>query len=87
MYNGRMKRALFLLSAGLAAASLQGQAQAPNPVTTGKAYKFEAVTSGVYYATSTGSMVTGSNNVAIVGDRKDHSTRELFESIRKAPHV
>jgi rfaE bifunctional protein nucleotidyltransferase chain/domain len=25
--------------------------------------------------------------VAIVGDRKDHSTRELFESIRKAPHV
>jgi cyclase len=69
MYNGRMKRPLFLLSAGLAAASLQGQAQAPNPVTTGKAYKFEAVTSGVYYATSTGSMVTGSNNVAIVGDR------------------
>jgi D-glycero-beta-D-manno-heptose 1-phosphate adenylyltransferase len=25
--------------------------------------------------------------VAIVGDRKDHSTRELLESIRKAPHV
>jgi len=24
--------------------------------------------------------------VAIVGDRKDHSTRALFESIRKAPH-
>jgi D-glycero-beta-D-manno-heptose 1-phosphate adenylyltransferase len=24
--------------------------------------------------------------VAIVGDPKDHSTRELFESIRKAPH-
>jgi rfaE bifunctional protein nucleotidyltransferase chain/domain len=24
--------------------------------------------------------------VAIVGDRKDHSTRELLESIRKAPH-
>jgi rfaE bifunctional protein nucleotidyltransferase chain/domain len=25
--------------------------------------------------------------VAIVGDPKDHSTRELLESIRKAPHV
>src|SRR4051812_27614082 len=43
--------------------------QTPLSVTTGKAYKFEAVAPGVYYATSTGSMVTGSNNVAIVGDR------------------
>lgn len=25
--------------------------------------------------------------VAIVGDPKDHSTRDLFESVRKAPHV
>ena len=25
--------------------------------------------------------------VAIVGDRKDHSTRELLDSIRKAPHA
>jgi bifunctional ADP-heptose synthase (sugar kinase/adenylyltransferase) len=25
--------------------------------------------------------------VAIVGDPKDHSTRELIESIRKAPHA
>ncbi len=25
--------------------------------------------------------------VAIVGDRKDHSTRELLETIRKAPHA
>jgi len=25
--------------------------------------------------------------VAIVGDSKDHSTRELFESVRKAPHA
>src|SRR6266404_1158168 len=25
-------------------------------------------------------------HVAIVGDPKDHSTRELLESIRKAPH-
>jgi cyclase len=57
-----MKHALLLL-----AAMLLGQTS--YPVTTGKAYKFEAVAPGVYYATSTGSMVTGSNNVAIVGDR------------------
>ena len=38
-------------------------------ITAGKAYKFEKVADGVFYATATGSMVTGSNNVAIVGDR------------------
>jgi glyoxylase-like metal-dependent hydrolase (beta-lactamase superfamily II) len=43
--------------------------QSPYPVTTGKAYKFEKIAEGVYYATATGSMVTGSNNVLIVGDR------------------
>src|SRR5438132_9960165 len=43
--------------------------QAPNPVTTGKAYKFEKIAEGVYYATATDSMVTGSNNVVIIGDR------------------
>ena len=43
--------------------------QAPTPALTGKAYKFEKIAEGVYYATATGSMVTGSNNVAIVGSR------------------
>src|ERR1041384_720223 len=43
--------------------------QAPNPVSTGKAYRFEKIAEGVYYATATGSMVTGSNNVVIVGSR------------------
>jgi len=43
--------------------------QAPSPATVGKAYRFEKVADGVYYATATGSMVTGSNNVAIVGTR------------------
>jgi cyclase len=43
--------------------------QAPNPVSTGKAYKFEKIADGVYYATATGSMVTGSNNVVIIGSR------------------
>src|SRR5438046_10637729 len=43
--------------------------QAANPVTTGKAYKFEKIADGIYYAMATGSMVTGSNNVVIIGDR------------------
>jgi cyclase len=64
-----MKQPLFLLPVLLVAASVAGVAQSPYPVTAGKAYKFETVAPGVYYATSTGSMVTGSNNVAIVGDR------------------
>jgi len=42
---------------------------APYPVVTGKAYKFEKIADGVYYATATGSMTTGSNNTVIVGDR------------------
>ena len=59
-----------VLGAGIVAAmTLNGGAQAPAPAVSGKAYKFETVANGVYYATSTGSMVTGSNNVAIVGDR------------------
>jgi cyclase len=43
--------------------------QSANPVTAGKAYKFEKIANGVYYATATGAMVTGSNNVAIIGNR------------------
>src|SRR6476646_4180759 len=58
---------LLLVSAVIAASAVD--IRAPFPVTAGKAYRFEAVANGVYYATATGSMVTGSNNVAIVGDR------------------
>src|SRR5258706_1937658 len=43
--------------------------QAPSPATVGKADRFEKIADGVYYATATGSMVTGSNNVVIIGDR------------------
>src|ERR1051325_1590359 len=43
--------------------------QAAGPSIAGKAYTFEKIADGVYYATATGSMVTGSNNVAIIGDR------------------
>jgi cyclase len=50
-------------------AGSQVRSGSPYPVVTGKAYKFEKITDGVYYATATGSMITGSNNVAIVGDR------------------
>ena len=53
----------------LMAIAIPAFAQNPYPVVTGKAYKFEKITDGVYYATATGSMVTGSNNVLIVGDR------------------
>jgi glyoxylase-like metal-dependent hydrolase (beta-lactamase superfamily II) len=49
--------------------SFEARAQSPYPVVTGKAYKFEKITEGVYYATATGAMVTGSNNVAIIGNR------------------
>src|SRR4029434_7465976 len=40
--------------------------QAPTPALTGKAYRFEKIAEGVYYATATGSMVTGSKNAATV---------------------
>src|SRR5215831_12420102 len=43
--------------------------QSSSGITAGKAYKFEKIADGVYYATSTGAIVTGSNNVLIVGDR------------------
>jgi cyclase len=59
-----------MLGAAIAAATMvSGRAQAPAPTVMGKAYKFETVATGVYYATSAGSMITGSNNVAVVGDR------------------
>jgi len=57
-----MKHALLMLAAVLVA-------QPPSAVTTGKAYRFEQVAPGIFYATATGAMVTGSNNVAIAGDR------------------
>ena len=68
-------RAIVLLFATVASVlvspGVRAQSGAPSsyPVVSGKAYKFEKITDGVYYATSTGSMVTGSNNVAIIGDR------------------
>jgi cyclase len=53
----------------LLALLLAAMPQSSYPITTGKAYKFEKIAEGVYYATATGTMVTGSNNVVIIGDR------------------
>ena len=62
--------ALFLAITLAALVSFDANAQGSSyPVVTGKAYKFEKITDGVYYATATGSMVTGSNNVVIIGAR------------------
>jgi cyclase len=63
-----MRRIVLLLSLA-ALCSRDGRAQSPYPVAAGRAYKFETIAAGVYYATATGAMVTGSNNVVIVGDR------------------
>ena len=66
-----MKVAVLFAVSVLALGSLGAGAQnpPPYPVVTGKAYKFEKIIDGVYYATATGSMVTGSNNAVIVGSR------------------
>jgi cyclase len=66
-----MRVSLLFAVSILALVSLDAGAQnpAPYPVVTGKAYKFEQITDGVYYATATGSMVTGSNNEVIIGGR------------------
>jgi len=45
-------------------------APSPYPTVSGKAYKFEKIADGVYYATSTGALATGSNNPVIVGDNE-----------------
>jgi cyclase len=50
-------------------AAQRGEQSSPSgEVTTGHAYKFERIADGVYYATSAGTMATGSNNVVIVGN-------------------
>jgi glyoxylase-like metal-dependent hydrolase (beta-lactamase superfamily II) len=55
--------------ATLAFIAFDAHGQSPYPLTTGHAYKFAKIADGVYYATATGAIVTGSNNVVIVGNR------------------
>ena len=60
---------LVAITASLAvSAGAEGRAQTIGNV-SGKAYTFQAMDTGVYYATATGAMATGSNNVVIIGDR------------------
>src|SRR5207237_5641017 len=61
-----MKRSVVFLLLALSIPALvsfdAGAGSPPSyPVVTGKAYRFEQIAEGVYYATATGSMVTGSN--------------------------
>ena len=66
--------ALLLLAANcFFAVTVRGQGNAgitytSGPVTKGKAFNFEKITDGVYYATASGAMITGSNDVVIVND-------------------
>jgi cyclase len=63
----------FLLASCLFALTVQAQGNAgitytSGPVTKGKAFNFEKVGDGIYYATASGAMITGSNDVVIVND-------------------
>jgi cyclase len=58
----------FLALGATAALFAQGQLPA-KPAFQGKAYRFDKIADGVYYATATGSMITGGNNTVIVNDR------------------
>ena len=82
----------FVLSfVALMCASSALRAQKHDSSFTGKAFKFDKIADGVYYATATGSMVTGGNNTVIVNDRDvllvDSDTtpaaaRELLKEIK-----
>jgi cyclase len=66
--------ALLLLAANcLFAVRVRAQGNAgitytSGPVTKGKAFNFEKLTDGVYYATANGALITGSNDIVIVND-------------------
>jgi cyclase len=74
MKTRRIHIALLLLAANCLFAVV-GRAQGnagitytSGPVTKGKAFNFEKIADGVYYATANGTMITGSNDVVIVND-------------------
>jgi cyclase len=50
--------------AGVARAQMPGK-----PAYQGKVYRFDKIADGIYYATATGSMITGGNNTVIVNDK------------------
>ena len=53
------------------------------PAFQGKAYRFDKIAEGVYYATATGSMITGGNNTVIVNDRDVLSGRRQHHARRR----
>src|SRR5438132_9252484 len=62
---------ILLAASCLCAARIQAQAtptSASGPITQGKVFNFEKIPHGVYYATATGAMITGSNDVVVVND-------------------
>ena len=57
-----------LVAARMRAQGNAGITYTSGPVTKGKAFNFEKIADGVYYATTNGTMITGSNDVVIVND-------------------
>jgi glyoxylase-like metal-dependent hydrolase (beta-lactamase superfamily II) len=57
-----------LLAAHARAQGNAGVTFTTGAVTKGKVFNFEKIADGVYYATATGAMITGSNDVVIVND-------------------
>lgn len=73
----RMQSIRLLLAVATAAClSVKARAQASpgenwpptTPAAMGKAYRFDKIADGVYYATANGTMITGGNNTVIVND-------------------
>src|SRR5262249_57488644 len=62
--------ALICVIAAFALIGFDANGQSPYPLVSGRAYKFEKIAEGVFYATTTGALVTGSNNVVIAGSRE-----------------
>jgi glyoxylase-like metal-dependent hydrolase (beta-lactamase superfamily II) len=60
--------ACWIFAARVQAQGNAGITYTSGPVTKGKAFNFEKIADGVYYATASGTMITGSNDVVIVND-------------------
>jgi len=75
MKRRRLRIVLLFLAAASSVVAVRARAQGnagitftSGPVTKGKVFNFEKITDGVYYATASGAMITGSNDVVIVND-------------------
>jgi len=75
MKRRRLRIALLFLAAASSVVAVRALAQGnagitftSGPVTKGKVFNFEKIADGIYYATASGAMITGSNDVVIVND-------------------